>query len=186
MHSVETNPGAVAPTADYDIVLNDVDGLDVAGGALLNRHTSVTEKVYLGAGYPVASGAWTWTVTGNLVNSAVVVAKLMFSAEAPPVSMGALPLTETTQPASMSALAVSGPGRFSGLVVKTDGVNAVTLNVFDSASAAGNRILPQDVVIPGNAGVWAYSENPPLRVHTGIYVGIAIAGGGSASYQVRY
>ena len=38
-----TDPGATAPTANYDIVLTDEDGLDAlsAGGA--NRHTSTTE-----------------------------------------------------------------------------------------------------------------------------------------------
>jgi hypothetical protein len=44
---VVTNPGAAAPTADYDITLIDDDGLDVAEALLGDRHTSNSEVVYL-------------------------------------------------------------------------------------------------------------------------------------------
>ena len=40
-----TNPGATAPTANYDIVVNDPDGIDVAEAGLANRHTATSEKV---------------------------------------------------------------------------------------------------------------------------------------------
>jgi len=39
-----TNPGATAPSANYDIVVNDEDGVDVAVGVLGNRHTSTSEQ----------------------------------------------------------------------------------------------------------------------------------------------
>jgi len=38
-----TNPSATAPTSNYDIVINDVDGIDIAAGGLANRHTSNSE-----------------------------------------------------------------------------------------------------------------------------------------------
>jgi len=38
-----TNPSSTAPTANYDIVVNDEDGIDVANGGLVNRHTSNSE-----------------------------------------------------------------------------------------------------------------------------------------------
>jgi len=38
-----TNPGSTAPTANYDIVVNDEDGIDIANGGLANRHTSTSE-----------------------------------------------------------------------------------------------------------------------------------------------
>ena len=38
-----TNPGSTAPTANYDIVVNDEDGIDIANGGLVNRHTSNSE-----------------------------------------------------------------------------------------------------------------------------------------------
>ena len=41
-----TNPGATAPTADYDIVINDEDGVDVMQGELTDRHTSASEQAW--------------------------------------------------------------------------------------------------------------------------------------------
>ena len=42
---IVTNPGAAAPTDDYDVVVNDVDGVDVAADALADRDTANTEQV---------------------------------------------------------------------------------------------------------------------------------------------
>lgn len=42
---VVTNPGAAAPTANYDITIDDVDGIDTMQGYLANRHTSNSEQV---------------------------------------------------------------------------------------------------------------------------------------------
>ena len=39
-----TNPSATAPSANYDIVINDADGIDLAAGGLVNRHTSTSEQ----------------------------------------------------------------------------------------------------------------------------------------------
>lgn len=41
-----TNPGTTAPTADYDIVINDEDGVDVMQAQLGNRHTSNSEQAW--------------------------------------------------------------------------------------------------------------------------------------------
>ena len=73
LYSVETNPGTTAPTDDYDIVINDADGLDIAGGLLANRDSSVTEMVNLRAaatGYPMVRGNLSVAISGNSVNSA--------------------------------------------------------------------------------------------------------------------
>ena len=83
--SAETNPGAVAPTDNYDIVINDVDGADLAGGLLLNRDTSVTEgpiAIALGnTGHPpVVRGNLTFVLSNNLVNSATGTCILIFLA----------------------------------------------------------------------------------------------------------
>jgi len=43
-----TNPSATAPSANYDIVVNDEDGIDIAAGGLANRHTSTSEQVLTG------------------------------------------------------------------------------------------------------------------------------------------
>lgn len=44
---VVTNPGAAAPTANYDVTLIGPDGEDLAAGELADRHTSTTEQVFL-------------------------------------------------------------------------------------------------------------------------------------------
>jgi len=43
-----TNPGSTAPTDNYDIVINDEDGIDIAAGGLVNRDTSNSEQVLTG------------------------------------------------------------------------------------------------------------------------------------------
>ena len=41
-----SNPGATAPTADYDVTVLDADGVDVAVGVLADRHTSNSEAAF--------------------------------------------------------------------------------------------------------------------------------------------
>jgi hypothetical protein len=43
---ITTNPGATAPSDDYDITILDEDGVDVALATLGNRDTANTETVY--------------------------------------------------------------------------------------------------------------------------------------------
>jgi hypothetical protein len=61
-----TDPGATAPTDNYDITLVDEAGADAAEGLLANRDTANTETVYTlvtGAATPVfLSGTVTFTV----------------------------------------------------------------------------------------------------------------------------
>lgn len=81
--ALETNPSAVAPSANYDITLVDNEGLDVLHSCGLNRHTSTTEKVPIVFGTyfnpPVEkSDDLVLTITGNSVNSAVIVVKLYY------------------------------------------------------------------------------------------------------------
>ena len=45
IQAIVTDPSATAPSANYDVVINDDEGIDVAGGLLANRHTSTTERV---------------------------------------------------------------------------------------------------------------------------------------------
>lgn len=42
---IVTNPGSPAPTDNYDVYLYDTDGVDVAGGMLVNRDTSNAEQI---------------------------------------------------------------------------------------------------------------------------------------------
>ncbi len=71
-----TNPGAVAPTDNYDIVITDAEAFDVLQGVGANRDTANTEvaiPVYSGSTiHPVVSRAdvLTLAISGNAVNSA--------------------------------------------------------------------------------------------------------------------
>jgi len=79
--SAETNPGDTAPTDNYDIVINDADGADIAGGLLMNRDTGNTEMVNIGTsihGYPIVRGNLTFVLSNNAVNSATGTCILTF------------------------------------------------------------------------------------------------------------
>lgn len=84
-YSAETNPGAgaAAPTDNYDIVINDADGVDIAGGMLMNRDTANSEIAAIGLGsgqYPIVRGNLTFVLTNNLVDSATGTCILTFIA----------------------------------------------------------------------------------------------------------
>ena len=71
---IVTDPGSAAPSADYDIVITDPEGLNVLGLShddLIDRHTTNTEAIYCNmkpdgatvlAAYPVVSDVLTFTV----------------------------------------------------------------------------------------------------------------------------
>jgi hypothetical protein len=44
-YAIITNPGATAPTDNYDITLPDADGIDLAGGLLANRSSTVSQRI---------------------------------------------------------------------------------------------------------------------------------------------
>lgn len=71
---VTTNPGATAPTDNYDITITDSDGVDIMGGELANRDTTNTEQAtpLVGATYRDRHviGKLTLNISGNAVNSA--------------------------------------------------------------------------------------------------------------------
>ena len=72
---VRTNPGTPAPQENYDIALNDVEGIDLMGGSLANRHQSNSEaappSIMPGVYWPrPINGALTVVITNNNVNSA--------------------------------------------------------------------------------------------------------------------
>lgn len=81
--ALRTNPGATAPTANYDMVLNDADGIDRLQGVGANRHTTNSEEVAVvrsGTAIhpPVAGEALSLAITNNAVNSAVTVVTLVY------------------------------------------------------------------------------------------------------------
>ena len=81
---VRTNPGAGPPQDNYDIVLNDADGIDLMGGTLANRHTTTSQRAIPALatgiyGATAIDGALTLVITGNNVNSAVTVIKVFLT-----------------------------------------------------------------------------------------------------------
>ena len=81
--ALRTNPGATAPTANYDITLPDGDTVDRLQGVGANRHTSNSEEVsvvYSGTAIHPACCYETLTLTlaGNSVNSAISVVTLVY------------------------------------------------------------------------------------------------------------
>ncbi len=58
---VVTNPGATAPTADYDITFVDANGVDIMSGTLADRHTSTSEQV-IPATPPFHTPSFTFTL----------------------------------------------------------------------------------------------------------------------------
>ena len=86
VYAIVTDPGAVPPTTLYDIVINDANGFDIAGGQLANRSATVTERVIpkLDAtaslyGGVLVDSTLTLVITGQSVNSATGTVKLMLS-----------------------------------------------------------------------------------------------------------
>lgn len=84
-----------------------------------------------------------------------------------------------------SASIATSPGYFHGLVVMTDGTNAVTVDVYDNTAGSGEKLIPTWIVTSSATNrAQSYSINPPVRFYTGCYVTISIAGEGTASYMV--
>lgn len=72
-----TDPGATAPTDDYDLVVNDDKGIDVLGGVGADRDTANTEVAYpVGGTYfqPVFNSKLTFSISaaGNSKTGQIV------------------------------------------------------------------------------------------------------------------
>lgn len=79
LERITTNPGSTAPTANYDITVEDEDGLDMLGGAGANRHTSNSEEAALPLGtyfLRTVADTLTFKLAGQSVASATGVFKL--------------------------------------------------------------------------------------------------------------
>lgn len=80
---VVTDPGATAPTDDYDITLTDTNDVDIMGGELANRDTANTEQAMplVGNAYSPrwVHGILTLNISNNSVNSAIIEVKIYVS-----------------------------------------------------------------------------------------------------------
>lgn len=77
-----TDPGTPAPTASYDVTLEDAAGVDIMGGALTDRSATLSEQAMpLISGSPVprlVKGPLTFKLANNSVNSAQGVCYVYF------------------------------------------------------------------------------------------------------------
>lgn len=83
VYMVVTDPGTTAPQALYDLTLTDSYGLDIMGGALLDRSATVTEQAFpvllTGVyGSRRVNGRLTLNLTNNNVNAATGIVYIYF------------------------------------------------------------------------------------------------------------
>ncbi len=83
LHKMSTNPGATAPTDNWDITLVDENGIDMLGGTGGNRHTTNSQTVFPQKGTDAPGDVMvgtvlTPTITGNSVNAAIISTDLYF------------------------------------------------------------------------------------------------------------
>ena len=92
-----------------------------------------------------------------------------------------------TDSKSESEAVVAEPCAFGGIIIRPDGSNDITVNIYNNASAAsGKHLIPEDTVIKGIEDIVVISVNPPLDASNGIYVEISVADSGTCAYQVIY
>jgi hypothetical protein len=76
---VETTPGSPAPTAAYDIVVNDSNSRDLMAGGLANRSATLSEVAHASAISPAIYNPITVVLSNNAVHSAKGTIRLYFS-----------------------------------------------------------------------------------------------------------
>ena len=70
-------------------------------------------------------------------------------------------------------------GILHGIIFVTDGTNAVTVNLYDNASAAsGDKLIPTDTIITssGTDRLQSIGFNPPARFENGCYIELTTSG----------
>ncbi len=78
-----------------------------------------------------------------------------------------------------SASTVTGQGLLHRVIVTTDGGNPPTLNLYDSLTASGTKLIPSIVITTNTISDRFQSIvfDPPLRFYTGIYVSVSTSAG---------
>lgn len=83
------------------------------------------------------------------------------------------------------ALIHTGQGYFYGIVVATDGSDAVTVETYDNTAGSGTELHPDTICTTSASDrLCALSFDPPVPYNTGLYIDITTSG--SASYVVYY
>jgi len=99
---------------------------------------------------------------------------------------------QLTRHYSQSRNVINFPCVFGGIIITAQNQAqdvVLTLNIFDSQVAVGNRLCPPDLikVFPrAMDNYFTLSYEPPILASNGVYVQIASVGGGLVRYQVVY
>jgi len=95
------------------------------------------------------------------------------------------PDTFQTISVTESGIAYTGPCAWGGaLIGDKDGINNMTVTVYDGITAAGTEIVPTTIFDGTSKGLEGVAENRKIQCTTGIYV--LIAGSGTIKVTVRY
>jgi hypothetical protein len=103
------------------------------------------------------------------------------------LSFSATVNAETIKPISGtgSVKVATGTGNFYGISIRTDGVNPVTVDVYDGlgVSVYNVKLIPATTVIPGNFTFgWVIPYWPGLPFTKGVYVNVTVANGGTCAW----
>jgi len=77
-----------------------------------------------------------------------------------------------------TGVVMNAPGYLHGILVGTDGTNAVTLTLHDNATAGSGTKLTPAFVILGTVGAQMFNL-PAVWCKAGIYATVSVAGGGT-------
>ena len=85
-----------------------------------------------------------------------------------------------------SAAITAKQGLFHGIAVITDATNAVTVSIYDNATAAsGRELIPTwTVTTSATDRIQTYSISPPVPFYNGCYVSATTSG--TVTYMVYY
>lgn len=93
-------------------------------------------------------------------------------------------VTYSSNTISGSKVVVSGVGAMTGLLIMTDGTNAVTATVYDSLDTSG-KILVGPMVVSGSAYFGGATWEIPVRYSTGLYITLSGSGGKAIVYYTH-
>ena len=93
---------------------------------------------------------------------------------------------EQSTPVGVSGIHYTGRCGLLEILVTTDGVNNVTVNIYDNTSASGERIGNPNMVVLGTERNWSYYPVRPRLCKKGIYISVEVAGGGTCRVAVEY
>jgi hypothetical protein len=174
IYRVETDPGTPAPSAAYDIVINNGAGLDIMAGGLENRSATDAEVV------PAASIPINGTLTFALSNNVVAGAR------------GTVAIYMTVSSAALAHATSHGTGQADAITVAQSQVTDLTVDlagkVEGAAALATANAIPK-ITAAGTLGESAISDDGSTVTVTGRNVAITPtlpAGAAAASGQLEY